>query len=184
VLCAGNEDHFQFVLRWIAFMLQHPAELPEVALAFRGAEGTGKGTLGRTLMKIAGVHGLTVASPTQFAGRFNAHLRDCIFLFADEAFWPGRKDAEGLLKQLVTEPVVSFEGKGVDIVPGRDVVHLMLATNDEWVAPAGITARRFAVFDVADHLRNDRAFFGSLWAQLENGGLGGMVHDLNPADGK
>jgi len=102
---------------WIAFMLQRPWESPETAIAFRGPEGTGKGTLGRALMRIAGVHGLTVASSTQFAGRFNAHLRNCVFLFADEALWPGQKDAEGILKQLVTEPVISYEAKGRDIVP-------------------------------------------------------------------
>jgi hypothetical protein len=129
-------------------------------------------------MAIAGAHGLTVSSPAQFAGRFNAHLRSVAFLFADEAFWPGHREAEGVLKQLVTEPVIAFEGKGADIVPGRNLIHLMMASNNDWVVPAGLDARRFAVFDVADTRRNDKAFFTALNAQLTSGGLAAMLHDL------
>lgn len=177
-LCNGDEQSGDYVRRWMAFMLQRPWESPETAIAFRGLEGTGKGTLGRALMRIAGTHGLTVASSGQLAGRFNAHLRNCIFLFADEALWPGQKDAEGVLKQLVTEPVISYEAKGRDIVPGRNLVHLMLASNEKWIVPAGPEARRFAVFDVSDNRKGDRDFFGKLNQQLEDGGLAGMVHDL------
>ena len=182
VLCSGDRPSSEYVLRWMAFMFQHPGTSPEVAVTFRGREGTGKGTLGRALMAIAGAHGLTVSSPAQFAGRFNAHLRTVAFLFADEAFWPGHREAEGVLKQLVTEPVIAFEGKGADIVPGRKLIHLMMASNNEWVIPAGLDARRFAVFDVADVRRNDKAFFTALNAQLTSGGLAAMLHDLLSLD--
>jgi hypothetical protein len=182
VLCSGDRASADYVLRWIAFMLQRPGTSPEAALCFRGREGTGKGTLGRALMAIAGAHGLTVSSPQQFAGRFNAHLRNVAFLFADEAFWPGHKEAEGVLKQLVTEPVISYEGKGADIVPGRNLVHLMMASNNDWVVPAGMDARRFAVFDVSDERRNDKAFFAALNAQMDAGGLAAMLHDLLALD--
>ena len=182
VLCSGDRASADYVTRWMAFMLQRPGVPPEAAICFRGREGTGKGTLGRALMAIAGAHGLTVSSPAQFAGRFNAHLRSVAFLFADEAFWPGHREAEGVLKQLVTEPVIAFEGKGADIVPGRNLVHLMMASNNEWVVPAGLDARRFAVFDASDERRGDRAFFEALNAQMASGGLAAMLHDLLALD--
>jgi hypothetical protein len=182
VLCGECQASGEYVTKWIAFMLQRPWESPEVAIAFRGGKGTGKGTLGRALMRLAGPHGMIVASPAQFAGRFNAHLRDCVFLFADEAFWPGDKSAEGVLKQLVTEPVISYEGKGVDIAPGRNLVHLMMASNEGWVIPATVDERRFAIFDVTRERQNDRAFFERLWAQLDDGGLAAMAHDLMSLD--
>ena len=182
VLCSGDPASYEFVLRWMAFMFQHPSTSPQVAITFRGQEGTGKSTLGRALMAIAGTHGLTVSSPSQFAGRFNAHLRSVAFLFADEAFSRGNREAEGVLKQLVTEPVIAFEGKGADIVSGRNLVHLMLASNHEWVVPAGMEARRFAVFNVADTRKDDEVFFTALNAQLESGGLAAMLHELLAMD--
>lgn len=178
VLCDGDSEAEGYVRRWIAHMLQRPWETPEAAIAFRGNEGTGKGTLGRALMRIAGPHGLTVSSRAQFAGRFNSHLRNCVFLFADEAVWPGDKEGEGIIKQLVTEPVISYEAKGKDITAGRNMVHMMLASNEEWIVPAGKDARRFFVSDVSDRRRNDQAFFGRLWRQMDDGGLAAMMHDL------
>lgn len=182
VLCNGDRAHADYVVRWIAFMLQSPGVQPEAAIVFRGSEGTGKGTLGRVLMRLAGSHGITVSSPKQLAGNFNAHLRNAVFVFADEALWPGDKEAEGTLKQLVTEPVISFEQKGKDVIQGRNLVHLMMASNEEWVVPAGKDARRFAVFDVADARRNDRAFFKRLHSQMNHGGLAGMLYDLLAMD--
>ena len=178
----GNSEAESYVIRWIAFMLQRPWETPEAAIAFRGEEGTGKGTLGRALMSIAGPHGLTVSSSRQFAGRFNDHLRDCVFLFADEAVWPGDKEGEGVLKQLITEPVISYEGKNKGIVAGRNMVHLMMASNEDWVVPASPEARHYFVSDVSDRRKRDQVFFGRLWRQMDDGGLAGMVHDLLAMD--
>ncbi|MFD1344280.1 DUF5906 domain-containing protein [Litorisediminicola beolgyonensis] len=182
VLCDGDAASEDYVLRWIAYMLQRPWETPEVAIAFRGEEGTGKGTLGRALMRIAGQHGLTVSHRSQFAGRFNSHLRNCVFLFADEAVWPGDKEGEGVLKQLVTEPILSYEAKGRDITQGRNMVHMMLASNEEWIVPAGPEARRFFVSDVSDRRRQDHEYFGRLARQMDQGGLAGMAHDLLALD--
>lgn len=182
VLCDGDSEAEGYVRRWIAHMLQRPWETPEAAIAFRGNEGTGKGTLGRALMRIAGPHGLTVSSRAQFAGRFNSHLRNCVFLFADEAVWPGDKEGEGIIKQLVTEPVISYEAKGKDITAGRNMVHMMLASNEEWIVPAGKDARRFFVSDVSEKRRGDQAFFGRLWQHMEDGGFAAMMHDLLTMD--
>ncbi|MEM6563237.1 MAG: DUF5906 domain-containing protein [Pseudomonadota bacterium] len=182
ILCDGDSASEDYVHKWIAYMLQKPWLTPEAAIAFRGTEGTGKGTLGRALMRIAGPHGLTVSSRSQFAGRFNSHLRNCVFLFADEAMWPGDKDGEGIIKQLVTEPVISYEAKGKDITAGRNMVHMMLASNEEWIVPAGKEARRFFVSDVSDRRRNDQVFFGKLWQQMDNGGLSAMMYDLITLD--
>lgn len=183
VLASGDRVAGDYIVRWMAYLFQKPHLLPQVALVFRGGEGVGKGTLGRAIMDIVGTHGLTVSSTDQFAGRFDAHLRDCIFLFADEALWGGDKQAEGKLKQLITEPVKTYEAKGVDASSGRNLVHLMMASNNEWVAPAGPDARRFAVFDVSDARKQDRAYFGAINEELyQEGGLSAMLDDLLSMD--
>src|SRR4051812_10014450 len=61
-------------------------------------------------------------------GRFNAHLRDACLLFADEAYWPGDKGAEGSLKRLITEPELFIEGKGRDGVMVENRLHVIIAS--------------------------------------------------------
>lgn len=183
VLTDGDDASFEYVLNWMAFMFQHPGEVAEVAIAFRGAKGTGKGTLGRALAKLAGASGLHISSPGHLVGRFNSHLQNCVCLFADEAFWAGDKAGEAVLKQLVTEPTLTYEGKGRDAVMGKNHVHIVMASNNDWVVPAGMDGeRRFAVFNVSERRRGDREFFPALNRQLDEGGLAGLLHDMLARD--
>lgn len=183
VLTDGDAASFEYVLNWMAFMFQHPGEVAEVAIAFRGAKGTGKGTLGRALSKLAGASGLHISSPGHLVGRFNSHLQNCVCLFADEAFWAGDKAGEAVLKQLVTEPTLTYEGKGRDAVMGKNHVHIVMASNSDWVVPAGMDGeRRFAVFNVSERRRGDREFFLALNRQLDEDGLAGLLHDMLARD--
>ena len=118
---AGDAAFFAYILNWLAYLVQHPDRQAEVALVFIGGQGTGKGVLGRAICRIFGQHARHVSNPDHLAGKFNAHLQQCCFLFADEAVAPQDKKAEGTLKRLITEPTLFIEPKGVDPfeVPNR-----------------------------------------------------------------
>lgn len=178
VLANGNAAHAEYIIRWAAWSIQHPAEQAEVALVFRGARGTGKGTFARALMQLFGQHGRHVSQMKQVAGNFNAHLRDCCLLFADEAYTRDDRKAEAELKRMITEPTLQIEAKGRDAVPALNHLHVVMASNNDWVAPAGTYERRFAIFDVSDCRRGNKAYFRALHNQLQSGGYEAMLHDL------
>lgn len=178
VLADGSSASATYIMRWIAWTVQHPAERAQAALVFKGMKGTGKGTLGNALCRIFGQHGTHISTAEHLAGRFNGHLRDACFLFADEAYWPGDKGAEGSLKRLVTEPDLFIEAKGKDGITVPNMLHVMMASNDDWVVPAGEDERRYAVFAVSDARKQEEAWFGPLNAEMENGGYEAMLFDL------
>ncbi len=178
VLARGDAAADRYILRWIAWTLQNPDRRAEAALVFKGRKGTGKGTLGNALCRIFGQHATHISSADHLAGRFNGHLRDAVFLFADEAYWPGDKGAEGALKRLVTEPDLFIEAKGKDGVPVANRLHVMMASNEGWIVPAGEDERRFAVFEVGEQHKQSAAWFAPLNAQMDAGGHSAMLHDL------
>ena len=182
VLANGDEICADYIIKWAAWAMQNPGEPAEVALVLRGGRGTGKGIFARALKHLFGQHGLQVNSPAQLTGRFNAHLRDCCLLFADEAIVPGDKAAESVLKGLITEPELTIEGKGVNLVQARNRLHVVMASNEEWVVPAGIDERRFAVFEVSSEHAQDSDYFRAIADQLRGGGLAAMLHDLLAMD--
>ena len=181
-LASGNEDHFWYIINWLAHLVQHPDENPGVALVFRGEEGTGKGTLGRAIMRMMRPHAMQITHAKHFTGAFNAHMRTVLFLFADEAFFAGDRANEGALKGLITEEFRVNEGKGRDATLGRNRIHLMMASNNDWVVPAGANARRFAVFDVSSTHRQDLEYFAAINAEMdvdgEAAGISAMLYDL------
>ena len=92
VLASSNREHEEYILNFAAWCVQHPGEQAEVALVFRGPEGTGRGIFARMMCRIFGQHAIQVSNIKHVTGNFNRHLRDCCFLFADEAFWPGYRE--------------------------------------------------------------------------------------------
>jgi hypothetical protein len=159
-------------------MVQIPDQPGEVALVLRGKKGTGKGTLGNWLGRLMGQHGVHVSHAKHLVGNFNAHLRDAVFVFADEAFFAGDKQHEGVLKALVTEPFITIEAKYQNAVTIANMTHILMASNSDWVVPATSDERRFFVLDVSDCRIRDIPYFDAITAQMKCGGLAAMLHDL------
>ena len=182
VLCSGISEHFDYVMNWLARSLQEPSVAGEVALVLRGNRGTGKGIFARAVGALFGQHFLHLSDARHLTGNFNAHLRDACLVFADEAFYAGDKQHEGQLKRLVTEPTLMIEAKYANAVPVRNCLHLIVASNDNWVVPAGTDERRFFVLDVSASRQKDFEYFKVLEEELKNGGAAAMLHELLQRD--
>ncbi|MBX7496850.1 RepB family DNA primase [Qipengyuania sp. 6B39] len=190
-LAGGNAEYAEYIMRWLAFAVQHPERAAEVALVFRGKRGVGKSTLGHAMRRIFGQHGMSVTHPQHLHGQFNDHLHDCILLFADEAVAPGEKKAEQMIKVMITEPTLLIEPKGLGKFTAKNRLHVMMASNERWVVPAGADERRFAIFDVSPHLaarpgdpneERNRAFWDALYDEINGEGLQGFLYDLLAMD--
>ena len=183
VICGGDHASAEYLLDWMAFGVQHPDRPAEVAIVMQGSRGTGKGKLASMYGKLFGQHALQITQIRHLTGNFNAHLRSCVFLFADEALWAGDKAAESVLKGLITERTLQIEGKGANNVTAPNRLHIMMASNNDWVVPAGPGERRFFVLRVGDQHAQDHAYFAAIDKQmLELGGLSAMMYELMRRD--
>jgi Family of unknown function (DUF5906) len=177
VLAAGDEGHAEYITRWTAWKLQNPGAVPRVAIALRGEEGIGKGFWGNGLVNLFGHHGLRVHNMNGVSGRFNAHMRHLCVLLADEVSVVD-EEQEGALKGIITEPTLPIEGKGKDIIEADNHLAVLMSSNRTWCVPAGIGARRFAIFDVSDARKGDADYFARLFEHANRGGWSAMLHDL------
>jgi hypothetical protein len=177
-LCGGNAEYYRYLLDWTADMIQHPAKQAEVAVVLCGPEGCGKGVFARALVRLFGQHGRHIYTAKHLTGNFNSHQRDCVCLFADEALFAGDKAHVGVLKALVTEPTLTIEAKYQNAIQTPNYLHLILASNEHWVVPAGLQSRRWFVLDAKSDQIGDHTYFNALYAELENGGLAAMLDHL------
>lgn len=182
IVCGGEQVYYDYLVKWMARAVQHPDTQGEVAIVFRGDMGVGKGTVASQFGKLWGRHFLQISDPKHLVGSFNAHLRDAVIVFADEAFYAGDKKHESILKTLITEDYLAIEGKGRDVITSRNYVHLMMASNATWVVPAGVNERRYYVLDVTPARMKDRDYFNRLHATMDQGGRENLLHFLLTLD--
>jgi len=181
-ICGGVEEYYSYLLGWLARAVQKPDSPGETAVVLRGKSGTGKSFFAKHFGSLWGRHFLPVADAKHLVGSFNAHLRDCVVLFGDEAFFAGDKKHESVLKTLITEESMMIEHKGVDAEVSPNFIHLILASNSEWVVPMGATERRFFVLDVGDSHQKDTRYFQAIAKDMARGGREHLLHMLMTHD--
>jgi hypothetical protein len=177
-VCAGNEEYYQYLLRKLAYTVQHPDRQGEIAVVLKGKEGTGKGLFVRIFGSLFGPHFKHISQPRHLTGNFNSLQQDCSVLFGDEVFWAGDRQHEGILKAIITEPTLQIERKCIDTITAPNRMTIFLSSNNAWVIPAGADARRFFVLDVGDAHKQDTKYFGALLEQMDNGGREALLHTL------
>jgi hypothetical protein len=181
-VCSGVEAYYEYLIHWMARTVQFPASPGEVAIVMRGGKGTGKSVMATVFGRLFGRHNLHVANPSHLVGNFNAHLRDVIVLFADEAFFAGDKKHESVLKMLITEDSIPIEAKGVDVETYPNYVHLIMAANDPHVIRASGDERRYFVLEVGEGKKQDKKYFADMFKQMEDGGYEALLYYLQEID--
>ncbi|ARJ66457.1 hypothetical protein WV31_12655 [Magnetospirillum sp. ME-1] len=182
VICGGDQGLYEYLIGWIARAVQRPWDPGEVAVVLRGEKGTGKTFFADHVGELFGEHYVQLASSHHLVGNFNAHLESAILVFADEAFWAGDKQGEGVLKTLITGRSIRVERKGIDSKQVANHVHLIMASNSDWVVPASADERRYLVLDVSDAHRQDHAYFAQIEAEWQAGGREALLDLLTKYD--
>jgi len=177
--CAkGNLDHAHWIVSWMADLFQQPGRKKGTALVLTGTQGSGKSIIGHVLGKILGRHYLSASDEAHITGRFNAHQEGLLLLHSDEATFAGDHAAVAKLKDFITRSEMTIERKGVDAIVVANHARLLVTSEQQWVVPAALLERRFAVFELASDHVQDHDYFGRLMAQMEAGGYEALLHHL------
>jgi phage/plasmid-associated DNA primase len=185
VLCGGNAEHFDFLLKWCAAIVRHCMDSenirrPEVAVVLKGERGIGKDCFCNCFGEIFGRHYRAISQKDQLVGKFNDHFKDCVLCHAPETFWAGDKQAEGNIKHMITSPTVTIEPKHKNPYEVESHISLVISSNEDWVIPAGPKERRFFVPTMANTnpVNKDPDYFYKIRNQWKNGGAAAMLYDL------
>jgi energy-coupling factor transporter ATP-binding protein EcfA2 len=187
-ICENDERLFGWFMTWLAHVVQQPTLKPGSTIVITGKKGTGKSTLFDYMNQLLGRHGITVSQRKQIIGQFNGHLATTLLMVCEEAFWAADPQAEGVLKDMITNKSMLIEKKGYDPIQSTNYTRLALISNMDWVVPASLKdERRFGVFRCNDARRGDIEFFDAMRRQMEKeGGLEAMLYELlnwEPLDG-
>lgn len=169
-VCAEDNSLYTWLTGYFAHLIQRPWEKPHTALVFRGNKGVGKNALLNCVGKLLGGSFVVTSNKRYLTGNFNSHLENLLMLALDEAFWSGDKQAEGVLKDLITGGEHIIERKGKEPYTVKNCTRVVIIGNEDWLVPASADERRFAVFEVGEGNKQDTQFFERMRKGMEAGG--------------
>lgn len=182
VICAGNPDHYNYLVAYIAHALQRPWEKPGITIILMGGQGIGKGTLGRILRVIWQATYLHLYKTANVTGSFNADLEQSFIVFLDEALFAGDRASSDALKSLVTEDIIHINEKHQPSRQIKSYHRFVIATNAEHVKHTDRDDRRDFVLRVSEDRKGDHDYWHELSREIDHGGVAAMVHELLAMD--
>lgn len=168
VLCSGREDIYNYVLKWMAWVVQKK-EKPRVALVFIST----KFQVGKTffwedffMQKIVGLkHAFVVDSVSDLTTKFNIGVKDTRLLIVGDSD-SGKGVDMSKLKKLVTDRVVHVEGKNVNEDNNENYSCIVINANHVRADYVQDLDKRFCVVLVEGDTK-PREYYDKVWAAME-----------------
>lgn len=155
----ANKDqaNYDYLLDWLAHLIQKPHEKMHTSITLRGPEGVGKSSPFGSMAKILLGHYFTsISNIEEIIGQFNRILEAKILILLEEAVC--EKKHASKLKALITEKTVTVERKHVDRYVLDNFVNLFMLTNDDHIVPAEGGSRRYACFNTSSEIPDKHYF--------------------------
>jgi hypothetical protein len=170
IVCSGNEELYQYVLRLWKLMLL--GKKSGVALCLSGLQGTGKNVMVEYVgQRIVGEqYYACVASLEDLTNKFSSLRCSKCFVVCDELdTWKGDHKTANLLKGLITQGKTKLERKGKDAYLIDDYANLTFLSNyDNFVKVEGKGDRRYCVNTVSAAKKGDVEYFRALNLDMGN----------------
>ncbi|CAH6802496.1 primase-helicase family protein [Vibrio cyclitrophicus] len=169
VVCNGNQDHFHYLLAWMAQIIQRPEKKTGVCVVLKSeGRGTGKSTVSVLMEKLLGQYAMRIQDSKHLLGSFNSHLANKLFVTIEEAFWSGSNKDAGKFRTLITDSTITIEAKGKDAIEVDSYHRYLMCTNNDWAVPAHQQERRFFVLEVSDCKKQDNEYFRALHNDIDS----------------
>lgn len=185
VVCNADEAKYDWLILWMAHMVQFPGEKPGTAVICRGEGGAGKSTFGHVLIKLTAPHVKTLEKGGHVTGQFaGEHLQKCILAIITEAVWGVDPKVASELKALTTETTIQVEAKGMSLITVPSFIRLFFDSNN--AAPVMIenngSERRYFVMEICDCEVGNKEFFNIINAAIAGDEMAGLLDFLERYD--
>lgn len=179
-LCSNEIDVdgvYYWILKWLAYPLQHRGAKMHTALVIHGPQGTGKSRFFEAYGKIFGDH-FRVLGQEALEDKFNADWAEKkLFILADEVL--ARQDmyhVKNRLKGFVTGDTIRVNPKNVAAHTEKNHMNIVFLSNERQPIAIENDDRRHVVIWVPPKLTD--AYFEAVNEEINQGGIAALHHYL------
>lgn len=176
-MCSLDRDPkglYDWVLRWIAYPIQHPGAKMKSTVVVHGPQGAGKNLFFESVMRIYGEYG-DVLDQSAVEDKFNDWASRKLFMIADEVI--ARSDVyhiKNKLKSLITGDRIRINPKNFAAYWERNHVNLVFLSNEAMPVVLEEDDRRHCVIWTPD--KKPVEYYKAVLDEIRNGGIAAL-HD-------
>jgi len=181
----GNEttraDVFAWILKWLAYPLQHRGAKMHSAIVLHGPQGTGKSRFFEAYAQIFGPYA-RVLGQEALEDKFNADWAEKkLFIVGDEVLARGDMyHIKNRLKGFITGHTIRVNPKNIAAHNERNQMNIVFLSNERMPLVLENDDRRHLVIFTPPKL--DDRFFADVNAEIESGGVAALHHYLLELD--
>ena len=171
-LCSHDEnprDLLAWVLRWLAYPIQHPGAKMQTALLMHGPEGTGKNTFFGVVRRIYARYG-GIFSQVELESQFNGWASGKLFMIGNEVVTRAELyHQQGRLRNMVTEGEWQVNEKNLPSRLEANHCNFVFFSNRIDIAKLDAGDRRYCVIWTPP--AETEAFYLQVAAEIDGGGV-------------
>lgn len=164
-----NIQSREYLLDWMAHIIQYPGKLNNIAIALVAIEGVGKNIFTEFLSNLVG-HNLSgeTSDPNQdIFEKFSLGPQNKVLYVINEAKGRDAYRYDNKIKNMITAINVRLEKKGKDIINVRNITRYIYTSNDTYILNISANDRRFVIFRANNEVKNKK-YFDDLGCFIEN----------------
>ena len=168
VVANGDDYTLNWLVDWMANIVQRPHKPTQTVLVLYSHQGAGKGRIYEWFRKfVLGVHctSQTANAQEDIVGRFSNGLINKVLVQLDEA--GNMHNFKDTIKNIVTSDTLRFEQKGKDTITVNNFCNLVFTTNNDKIISIDTIERRHCLFKCSDVYLGDEAYFVALSRHLD-----------------
>jgi len=179
ILCGEEERATEYVLNYLAHLVQFPGTLPRVALVFISNQGVGKNIFFENFAKsVLGTDlYLQTDNMDKLIGKFNMN-HNKLLLIMDEVQGRDSFTNSEAIKNMITAEDLQWERKGCDPVTIRNCGRAILFSQSLTPVKIEGSDRRFMLMECSDKVRNNTEYFKKLNSFLKDDTKARAIYDM------
>lgn len=161
-LVDGRENYINYILAWIANIIQYPAYRSQVCIVLYSLiEDVGKSKLCELIEKVVDEkYSFCITDVTnQLFGKHSMAEYEKLFIILNEIKGKDTYSNSETFKQRITDPKRDFEPKGLKAFNGINYCNYLCSTNNINAVNAGEKDRRFCVITCNNRKAEDKMYF-------------------------
>ena len=173
-------EMWSWLLKWLAYPIQHPGAKMKTAVIMHGPQGTGKNLFFEAVMRIYGQYG-RMLNQEAVEDKFNDWASRLLFGLCDE--FVARRDvydAKNKLKTLITGDMHRINPKGLTPYWERNHANFVFLSNELQPSALERDDRRHAVIWTQD--KREAAFYREVLEEINSGGVEALHEFLLQVD--